>query len=104
MTTRPVLHHVNFLTTRLDEMIEWYRAVLGMDVVFRFPNGAWITNDEANHRIALTTPPGLVTDPDKGSHDRLHHTAFEYPSFDDLDAAYLRLRAAGILPRAWITA
>jgi catechol-2,3-dioxygenase len=99
-TPRPQLHHVNFLTTRLDEMIEWYGVVLGMEVVFRFPLGAWITNDEANHRIALTTPPGLVRDPDKGAHDRLHHTAFEHASFDDLDADYVRLRAAGIVPRA----
>ena len=99
-TPRPQLHHVNFLTTRLDEMIEWYGVVLGMEVVFRFPLGAWITNDEANHRIALTTPPGLVRDPDKGAHDRLHHTAFEHASFDDLDADYVRLREAGIVPRA----
>jgi catechol-2,3-dioxygenase len=100
MTTSPRLHHVNFLTTRLDEMVDWYGRVLGMEVVFRFPNGAWIANDEANHRIALTTPPGLVRDPDKGAHDRLHHTAFEHASFEDLDAAYVRLRDEGIVPRA----
>jgi catechol-2,3-dioxygenase len=91
---------VNFLTTRLDEMVDWYVTVLGMEVVFRFSLGAWITNDEANHRIALTAPPGLVRDPDKAGHDRLHHTAFEHASFDDLDADYLRLRERGIVPRA----
>jgi catechol 2,3-dioxygenase len=94
------LHHVNFFTTRLDEMIDWYGQVLGMEVVFRFPLGAWITNDSANHRIALTAPPSLELDPDKRMHARLHHIAFEYASFDDLNATYLRLCDSGIVPPA----
>jgi catechol-2,3-dioxygenase len=28
----------------------------------------------------------------------MHHSAFEYASFDDLNASYLRLRKAGITP------
>jgi len=94
------LHHVNFMTTRLDEMIEWYGRVLGMETVFRFPQGAWLTNDRANHRIALTALPSLTDDPDKRLHARVHHTAFEYASLDDLNATYLRLRAGDVLPRA----
>ena len=45
MTTgdAPRLHHVNFLTTRLDEMVDWYATVLGMEVVYRFPNGSRTT-------------------------------------------------------------
>ena len=97
---RPELHHVNFFTTRLDEMIEWYGTVLGTEVVFRFPLGAWLTNDRANHRIALTAPPSLEVDPDKRVHARMHHVAFEYGSFDDLNASFSRLRSLGIVPRA----
>ena len=97
---RPELHHVNFFTTRLDEMIEWYGTVLGTEVVFRFPLGAWLTNDRANHRIALTAPPSLEVDPDKRVHARMHHVAFEYASFDDLNASFSRLRSLGIVPRA----
>lgn len=97
---RARLHHVNFFTTRLDEMTDWYGRVLGAEIVFRFPLGAWLTNDEANHRIALVSIPALEVDVDKRSHARMHHVAFEYPTFADLDATYVRLRAVGIEPRA----
>lgn len=93
-------HHVNFFTVRLEEMRNWYRDVLGMEVTFEFPMGCWMTNDEANHRIALTQVPGLRDDPDKRVHTRLHHHAFEYGSFDDLNATFVRLRDAAIVPKA----
>jgi catechol 2,3-dioxygenase-like lactoylglutathione lyase family enzyme len=93
-------HHNNFFTTRLDEMIDWYAKVLGMECTFRFPMGAWMTNDRANHRLALTALPRLTEDAEKREHARLHHQAFEYASFDDLNATYVRLSALGIEPRA----
>jgi len=93
-------HHVNFFTTRLEEMRDWYHAVLGAEVTFEFPMGCWMTNDEANHRIAPTAIPGLVDDPDKRIHTRLHHHAFEYGGFDDLNATFVRLREIGIVPKA----
>lgn len=46
-TIRPTLHHVNFKTARLQEMIDWYAKVVGADVNFRFPGGAWVANDRA---------------------------------------------------------
>ena len=48
----PSLHHINIKTTRLQEMIDWYVAVVGAKVNFQFPAGAFLTNDRANHRIA----------------------------------------------------
>jgi catechol 2,3-dioxygenase len=102
MSDRPVihpkLHHVNFKTTRLEEMIDYYGALLGAEVLFRYPFGAWISNDEANHRIALTAFPDLVEDPEKDTRTGLHHTAFEYAGFEELNASYLRLKEAGIVP------
>jgi catechol-2,3-dioxygenase len=97
-TIRPAFHHFNLKTTRLDELIEWYSTVVGADVTFRDDVGAWLTNDEANHRIALLAFPNFVDDPDKETRTGLHHSAFEYASFDDLNASYLRMRAAGIEP------
>ncbi len=93
-------HHNNFFTTRLEEMKAWYATVLGMTPTFEFPMGAWLTNDRANHRIALTAIPHLSEDPDKRNHARLHHQAFEFASFEDLNATYVRLRDEGIVPRA----
>jgi catechol 2,3-dioxygenase len=96
----PRLHHVNLKTTRLDEMIEWYGLVVGMKPNHRFEGGAWLSNDEANHRLALLSPSGLEDDPDKLEHAGIHHTAFEYASLEDLLATYERLRRVEILPHA----
>jgi catechol-2,3-dioxygenase len=94
----PVLHHVNLKTTQLQAMIDWYTAVVGSKVTFQFPAGAWLTNDAANHRIALLALPGYADDPNKDRHTGLHHTAFEYQSFGELMNSYDRLRDQGIRP------
>jgi catechol 2,3-dioxygenase len=95
----PTMHHINLKTTRLNEMIDWYGLVLGAKVNFQFPGGAWISNDRANHRIALLSVPGLQDDPQKFAHTGLHHTAFEYSAFDDLMSSYARLKEKGIEPQ-----
>ena len=94
----PKFHHVNLKTTRLDEMVDWYSTVVGAEVIFKYDMGAWLSNDGANHRIALLAFPNFTDDPEKDDHAGMHHTAFEYDSFDDLNASYLRLRDAGIAP------
>ena len=73
-------------------MIDWYALVVGTKPNFQFPGGAFISNDPANHRIALLAVPGLTDDPQKFIHTGLHHTAFEYSSFADLMSSYARLR------------
>jgi catechol-2,3-dioxygenase len=95
---RPAFHHVNLKTTRLQELIDWYATVVGTEVTFQDAQGAWLTNDRANHRIALIAFPGFVDDPEKDTRTGMHHTAFEYAGFEELNASYLRLRAAGIEP------
>jgi catechol 2,3-dioxygenase len=95
---RPRMHHVTFTTTRLAEMIDWYAIVVGADVTFRYELGAWLTNDRANHRIALLAFPGLEDDPAKQAHTGVHHSAFEYASFDELMDTYVRLKREGITP------
>jgi catechol 2,3-dioxygenase len=103
---RPYLHHVNLKTTRRDEMIEWYRVVVGLQVTFRGAGAAWLTNDAANHRIALVTGEtmriDLSDDPEKAIHAGLYHTAWEYRSLDALLAAYSRLKELGILPQRMV--
>jgi catechol 2,3-dioxygenase len=94
----PKFHHVNLKTTRLQEMLDWYAVVVGTEVRFQNAFGAWASNDEANHRIALTAFPNFFDDPDQDTRTGLHHTAFEYDGFDDLNGSYLRLREAGIVP------
>jgi catechol 2,3-dioxygenase len=94
----PTLHHVNLKTTRMPELIEWYGKVIGVEVMHQAPGGAWLSNDAANHRLALLAVPGLKDDPEKTKHTGMHHSAYEYPSFDDLMHTFDRLRANGIEP------
>jgi catechol 2,3-dioxygenase len=95
---KPALHHVNLMTTRLTEMIAWYGQVAGFEVAHLAPVGAWLTNDAANHRLALISLPGIVDDAAKEGHAGLHHIAFEYQSFSDMFDSYARLRDLGITP------
>lgn len=99
-TVRPTFHHTTLKTLKLQEMIDWYGLVVGMQAQHQFAGGAWLTNDEANHRIALLMTPGLKEDPEKYAHTGIHHTAFEYGSMGDLLDTYVRLKAQGILPHA----
>jgi len=73
-TTHPTLHHFGLTTANLEPMVEWYNKVLGMKPNHEssHPAGAksppglkasWVTNDKANHRIAIMSLPGLKDDP-----------------------------------------
>ena len=97
---KPALHHVTFKTKRLDEMIDWYGKVVGMVPNFRDSVAAWMTNDEANHRVALLGIPGVEDDPTRIPHAGMHHSAFEYGNLDQLLETYERLKADGIIPHA----
>src|SRR5271167_2570533 len=94
----PKFHHFNLKTTRLQEMIDWYRTLVGAEVLFQAPDGAWLSNDEANHRIALLAFPDFVEDPEKDTRTGMHHSAFEYANFEELNSSYARLKKTGITP------
>ena len=94
----PKLHHVNLKTTRLQEMIDFYRTLVGAEVVFQFDGGAWLSNDGANHRVALLAFPNFVDDPEKDTRTGMHHSAFEYANFEELNSSYLRLKDEEIIP------
>jgi catechol-2,3-dioxygenase len=96
--TRPKFHHTTFATLKLAEMVDWYEKVAGLEPVHYSEGGAWLTNDEANHRIALLALPELVEPQDKGHTTGLHHTAFEYADFGQWLDNYERLAAEGIVP------
>jgi catechol 2,3-dioxygenase len=96
----PALHHVNLKTPRLQEMIDWYALAVGMRVTHAFTGGAWLSNDGANHRLALLATPAIRDDPDKLVHAGIHHTAFEYATLDDLLETYVRLEQAGVEPHS----
>jgi catechol 2,3-dioxygenase len=59
---------------------------------------SWVTNDKANHRIAIMAILGLTDDQQRGSHHRLQYVAFELPTVSDILATYARLKGLGIEP------
>lgn len=96
---RPTFHHTTFATLKLDEMVDFYEKVAGLEPVHYSPGeAAWLTNDEANHRIAMLALPGLQAPEDKGHTTGLHHTAFEYADFDQWLDNYMRLKEDGVVP------
>jgi catechol-2,3-dioxygenase len=71
-----------------------------MRPTYAFPGGAWLSNDTANHRLALLSTPLIRDDPDKLVHAGIHHTAFEYGTLDELLRTYVRLKDRGVLPHS----
>ncbi|GAA3201966.1 hypothetical protein GCM10017690_05740 [Microbacterium terregens] len=94
----PKLHHATFMTMDVDAMVAFYELVAGLQPVYYSQHAAWLTNDDANHRIALLRIPGVHPPVDKPHSAGLHHTAFEYDSFDGWIDNYERLRDAGVAP------
>ncbi len=96
---QPKFHHVNLKTTRLQEMIDWYRTAASAPRCSSRPTtgrGCPTTRPTTGSRCCAF--PGFVDDPEKDTRTGMHHSAFEYDSFEELNASYLRLRDAGITP------
>lgn len=96
-----VLHHVFFKTRNLDEMIEFYGLVIGATPRARGPEFAFLSFDEANHRIALFTNDAF-RDPLQGEEALLtcglDHVGYEYSHLDELLHTYIRLKRHGLEP------
>jgi catechol 2,3-dioxygenase len=88
---RPVFHHALLKTPRMEEMIDWYGKVVGIEAVFQAPGIAFLSNDGANHRISLAGGPQFRENPAYRTAAGLHHLAFEYDSVDDLLDTWQRL-------------
>jgi catechol 2,3-dioxygenase len=106
---RPTLHHFGVETRHLESMADWYAKVVGMDTIYSTSNvggldqiglagAAFVSNDRANHRIAILSLPELQEDTDKKTHVKLQHIAFEYATIDDLLNSYVRIKKLGIEP------
>jgi catechol-2,3-dioxygenase len=90
------LAHVVRRTARFDELVAWYVAVLGAEVVHSDGMLAFLTYDEEHHRIAIAALPGLsAAEPMAVGTD---HIAFTYADLGDLLYTYVRLKQQGIQP------
>jgi catechol-2,3-dioxygenase len=99
--TRPAkLSHAVLRTTRLKEMIDWYKIALNAEVLFENPIIAFLTYDDEHHRIAIGAFPGTVEKPKRSA--GLDHLAFFYATLGDWIENYERLKAVGITPHVCI--
>lgn len=88
--------HVVLRARDLEASIEWYRSVVGMEVVFRNELLAFLTYDEEHHRLALIRTPQQAGAP-RGAAG-LDHVAYAFDSLGDLLRTYKRLAAKGTEP------
>lgn len=87
----PTFHHALLKTARMDELIDWYAKVVGIEPVFLAPGIAFLSNDDANHRISVVGSPEFLANPNFRKTVGMHHLAFEYDTVDDLLDAWQRL-------------
>lgn len=90
------LAHFVRKTSRLEEMVAWYKTVLEAETVFSNEMLAFLTYDEEHHRIAIVAMPGLVDPPPNAT--GTDHVAFTYADLDDLLHTYKRLKKQEIAP------
>ncbi|GAB3565296.1 VOC family protein [Amycolatopsis endophytica] len=91
------LAHVVLRTTRYDDMVTWYRTVLGARTSFEAPGAmCFLTFDEEHHRVAIAGVPTLAERPVMAA--GLEHIAFTYATLGDLVATYERLKKLDIEP------
>src|ERR1700738_3675225 len=80
------LSHAVLRTTRLKQMVEWYRTVLNAEVLYQNDFLVFMTYDEEHHRIAFAQVPGLVEKPEHST--GLDHLAFFYSTFGEWIGTY----------------
>jgi catechol 2,3-dioxygenase-like lactoylglutathione lyase family enzyme len=90
------LAHFVLRTSRFDELVRWYKIVLGAKPAFENELLSFLSYDEEHHRVAILRAPDLA-DQTAGVAG-VHHCAFTYGSLGDLMMTYERLRDLGITP------
>ncbi len=90
------LAHVVLRTSRMQELLAWYKLVLNATLAFGNEDVAFIAYDDEHHRIAFINVPGLM--PQGEGVAGVHHFAFAYDSLGTLLDNHDRLREQGVEP------
>ena len=90
------LAHVVFRTSRMAEMLAWYKKVLNATEAFVGESISFLAYDDEHHRVAFIEIPALAEQP--AGQVGVHHVAFTYDSLDTLLNNYERLKEEGIEP------
>jgi catechol 2,3-dioxygenase-like lactoylglutathione lyase family enzyme len=95
------LAHVVYMTSRFDEMIDWYESVFDARVQYQNPAFAFLTFDDEHHRFAFANmsvinPSGAAAELAAGI--GVNHVGYTYASLGDLLETYARLKELGVAP------
>jgi catechol-2,3-dioxygenase len=92
--------HVVYRTRRIAEMLDWYAAVFGAEIVYRNPALAFLAYDEEHHRFAFADLDVIA--PGGEANDRgtigVDHVAYEVAELSELLESYERLKDGAIEP------
>ncbi|MGV2292340.1 VOC family protein [Trinickia sp. YCB016] len=94
------LAHFVVRTSRYQEVVDFYKALLCAHSAFSNEVLNFLTYDEEHHRIAVLNLPGLQDQ--QAGVAGVHHVAFTYDTLADLIANYERAKQHGIEP-VWCT-
>jgi catechol-2,3-dioxygenase len=88
--------HLVIRSPRRAEMARWYETVLSAKPTFENEVVCFLTYDEEHHRVMIASDPKAPPRDPKAA--GVVHFAYAVETLDDLVGAYLRLKAAGIVP------
>ena len=88
--------HVHLKVADLDRALAFYRDVLGLELMARMPQAAFLSAGGYHHHIALNTWESRGGSPPAPGSTGLYHVAILYPSRATLADALRRVQSAGI--------
>lgn len=89
--------HVHLRVSDLERSIEFYRQVIGLDLMQRYGQAAaFLSAGGYHHHIGLNTWESAGAMPPPKGHTGLYHVAFLYPDRPALGRAVARVREHGI--------
>lgn len=92
--------HLVLQSPRFEEMVAWYKTVLGAQPMFENEVVCFLTYDEEHHRVMIgNNPNAKPRDPQAAG---VVHFAYAVETLDDLVRSYLRLKDLGIVPQSCV--
>ena len=88
--------HIVLYTKQREEMVDWYRKVLGMEVTADSQGLSFLTYDDEHHRVAVIQRDDL--DDRVPNTIGMAHFAYTYESLGDLVRIYEYLKSEDLLP------
>ncbi len=92
------LNHAVLFVSELERSVDFYRSVLGFEVITRIPGAAFLRTDgSTNHHDLGLFGLGAQASPRQRGQVGLYHLAWQVPTIEDLAALRTRLISDGCI-------